>query len=111
MFLRAESFDPYNAASRMVQFFEEKYELFGANKLTKDITLDDLDLDDIITLENGFYQVLPEKDCAGHKVFCAFPKLKVIRTRRNALRAVYYTLMGSVADDEEAQKRGLVGCA
>jgi hypothetical protein len=36
MFLRAESFDPYNAASRMVRFFEEKYALFGADKLTKD---------------------------------------------------------------------------
>jgi hypothetical protein len=85
MFLRAESFDPYNAASRMVRFFDEKYELFGADKLTKDILLDDLDPDDIITIENGFYQVLPEKDCAGRKVFCCFPKLKVIRTIRNAV--------------------------
>jgi hypothetical protein len=85
MFLRAESYDPYNAASSMVRFFDEKYELFGADKLTKDITLDDLDPDDIITLENGFYQVLPEKDCAGRIVFCSFYKLRVIRTIRNAV--------------------------
>jgi hypothetical protein len=85
MFLRAESYDPYNAALRMVRFFDEKCELFGANKLTKDITLDDLDPDDIAALERGFYQVLPEKDCAGRKVFCFFPKLKVIRTIRNAV--------------------------
>jgi hypothetical protein len=83
MFLRAESFDPFNAASRMVRFFDEKCELFGADKLTKDITLDDLDPDDIAALEKGFYQVLPEKDCAGRKVFCFFPKLKVIRTAQN----------------------------
>jgi len=83
MFLRAESFDPYKAASRMVRFFEEKFELFGADKLTKDITLDDLDPDDIITFENGVFQVLPEKDCAGRKVLCIFPKLKVIRTTQN----------------------------
>jgi hypothetical protein len=85
MFLRAESFDPYNAASCMVRFFHEKCDLFGADKLTKDITLDDLDTDDITTIEKGFFQVLPEKDCAGRKVFCVFPKLKAIRTIRNAV--------------------------
>jgi hypothetical protein len=83
MFLRAESFDPYNAASRMVRFFDEKYALFGADKLTKDIVLADLDPDDIAALEKGFYQVLPEKDSAGRKVLCFFPKLKVVRTTQN----------------------------
>ena len=77
MFLRAESYDPYKAASRMVRFFDQKYQLFGADKLTKDITLDDLDPDDIAVLERGVYQVLPEKDCAGRKVICFFPKFNV----------------------------------
>jgi hypothetical protein len=80
MFLRAESFDPYKAASRMVGFFAEKYKLFGADKLTKDIVLADLDPDDIATLENGSFQVLPEKDSAGRKVFFLFPKLRVSRS-------------------------------
>jgi hypothetical protein len=83
MFLRAESFDAYKAASRMVRFFDEKYKLFGADKLTKDIVLADLDPDDIAALETGFYQVLPEKDCAGRKVLCFFPKLKVVQTTQN----------------------------
>jgi hypothetical protein len=86
MFLRAESFDAYNAASRMVRFFDEKYKLFGAEKLTKDIVLADLDPDDIAALEKGFYQVLPEKDCAGRKVVCFFPKLRVVRTTQNQVR-------------------------
>jgi hypothetical protein len=85
MFLRAESFDAYKAASHMVRFFDEKYKLFGAEKLTKDIVLADLDPDDIIALEKGFYQVLPEKDCAGRKVICFFPKLKVVRTTQNSM--------------------------
>ena len=83
--LRAESFDPCNAASRMVRFFDEKCELCGADKLIKGSTLANLDPDDIITLENGFYQMLPEKDCAGRKVLCVFPKLKVTRTTKNAV--------------------------
>jgi hypothetical protein len=88
MFLRAESFDPPNAASRMVRFFDEKYELFGAEKLTKDITLADMDPDDITTIENGLIQVLPSKDGAGRNVICFFPKLKVIRTAQNAVSNV-----------------------
>jgi hypothetical protein len=83
MFLRAESFDAYKAASRMIRFFDEKYKLFGAEKLTKDIVLADLDPYDIAALEKGFYQVLPEKDSAGRKVCCFFPKLKVVQTPQN----------------------------
>jgi hypothetical protein len=83
MFLRAESFDAYKAASHMVRFFDEKLNIFGAEKLTKDIVLADLDPDDIAALEKGFYQVLPEKDSAGRKVCCYFPKLKVVRTAQN----------------------------
>jgi hypothetical protein len=55
MFLRVESYDPYTAAFRMVRFFDEKCELFGADKLTKDITLHDLDPDDLITFESGCF--------------------------------------------------------
>jgi hypothetical protein len=83
MFLRADSFDACKAASRMVRFFDEKYKLFGAEKLTKDIVLADLDPGDITVLDKGIYQVLPEKDCAGRKVFCFFPKLKVKSTTQN----------------------------
>jgi hypothetical protein len=83
MFLRAESFDPFNAASCMVRFFDEKCELFGAEKLTKDIKLADLNPDDIMAIESGLIQVLPEKDCAGRKVVCFFPKLKGVRTAQN----------------------------
>jgi hypothetical protein len=85
MFLRAESFDAYKAASHIVRFFEEKYALFGAEKLTKNIVLADLDPDDIAALESGFYQVLPEKDSAGRKVFFFFPRLRVVRTTQNVV--------------------------
>jgi hypothetical protein len=91
MFLRAESFHPYNTACCMVRFFDEKCELFGAEKLTKDIKLADLDPDDIMTIESGFLQVLPEKDCAGRKVFCFFPELKGVRTAQNIVS--YYDVI------------------
>ena len=42
MFLRACRFDPKCAASKMHRYFTNKLELFGEEKLTKTITLDDL---------------------------------------------------------------------
>ena len=42
MFLRADNFEIENAALRIVRHFESKLELFGPDKLARDITLDDL---------------------------------------------------------------------
>lgn len=68
MFLRADNFDVKKAAKRIILHFESKLELFGANKLVKDITLDDLDEDDMEVLLSGSFQSLPTKDQAGRAV-------------------------------------------
>jgi hypothetical protein len=67
-FLRAESFDSQRAADRLVRFFESKLELFGEDKLAKDITSKDLDQEDRAHLEKGQMQVLPLRDRAGRVV-------------------------------------------
>eukprot|EP00980_Cylindrotheca_fusiformis_P027849 scaffold22560_cov135-Cylindrotheca_fusiformis.AAC.60 len=52
-FLRAENFDPAAAASRMIAFFQIKEDLFGADKLSRDILLRDLSADDLESLRAG----------------------------------------------------------
>ena len=47
MFLRADRYNSEDAAERMIRFFDLKESLFGVHKLVKDITLDDLDENDI----------------------------------------------------------------
>jgi len=47
MFPRAENYDPVKAAERMLRYFEKKKNLFGAEKLVKKITLEDLSEDDL----------------------------------------------------------------
>jgi hypothetical protein len=86
LFLRASSFDVNAAATQMVRFFDEKLELFGAEKLTKDIEWSDLDEDDIETVESGWFQVLPEKDQSGRIIACSFPRLQSFRTARSMVR-------------------------
>ena len=76
MFLRAENFDVHRAADRLKMFFEEKLKLFGPEKLAKDITVDDLDEDDLVCLNSGQLQVLPLRDRAGRAVISWMSMLK-----------------------------------
>ena len=86
MFLRADAYDPKAAAKRMVAFFQQKLEYFGADKLVKDITLQDLNDDDIDSLESGLIQKLQDKDRAGRTVLGVFPGLKKNRKPESLVR-------------------------
>ena len=73
--LRAKNFEMPRAVERFNQFFEIKLELFGKDRLTKTITLDDLDPDDIACLNSGFCSILPIQDRAGRTVVCWMQQL------------------------------------
>ena len=69
MFLRAACYDTKIAAKRMCKHFEYKLNLFGPEKLTKDITYEDLSEDDIEALHSGYSLRLPGKDSTGRMVW------------------------------------------
>ena len=83
MFLRACSFDVKAASARVLSFFEVKKNLFGPEKLTKEITYDDLDEDDIQCLESGYAQILSGRDRAGRAVLFLMPMIRKYRTLQN----------------------------
>jgi hypothetical protein len=83
MFLRADAFDVRNAATRLLSFLQAKLELFGPDKLGKDITLDDLNQDDIECLESGYCQVLQGRDRAGRAIFALLPQIRKFRCLEN----------------------------
>lgn len=68
-FLRAERMDAKKAAERYIYFFEIKLQCYGASKLTKDITYDDLDQVDIDCIQSGILQISPFRDNANRIVF------------------------------------------
>jgi lipopolysaccharide biosynthesis regulator YciM len=74
-FLRAEMFNAKLAAGLMVRFFDEKEKLFGADKLTKEIKLWDLDEDDRKFLQSGVNQILPQRDPAGRRIITWMPMM------------------------------------
>lgn len=67
-FLRCENFDVEKAAIKMVDFFEVKAELFGFDKLSRDITLKDFSKTDLKFIKTGVVQLLPTRDQAGRVV-------------------------------------------
>ena len=75
MFLRADRFHAKKAANRVISHFRKKLELFGASKLCKDMTLEDLNPSALEVLETGHCTVLPARDRADRLVFyCDGPR-------------------------------------
>ena len=77
-FLRSMTvcYDPNFTAKKIVRFFEMKRELFGTDKLTKDITLCDLEKEDLACLESGLCHILPLRDRAGRAILSWTIKLR-----------------------------------
>ena len=85
-FLRCENFDPKRSAQRLIKFFDEKLKLFGPEKLTKTITLEDLGQAGRACLESGILQTLPLRDRAGRAVFLWCTALKLDSTIEDRVR-------------------------
>ncbi|CAJ1962885.1 unnamed protein product [Cylindrotheca closterium] len=105
-FLRCEKFDCHKAALRFVRHFQMKLDLFGQDMLTKDITQDDLDVDDMecLYLSNGRF--LNTHDKAGRRINIIVMVHKTYRTD-TCLRKGFYNFM-TVYRDLEIQRRGFV---
>ena len=75
LFLRAEKFHISKSVTRFLKFLEEKRYLFGKDKLTKDITLNEIESDPMrnFLLHSGAFTSLPGTDRACRPVFVGRP--------------------------------------
>ncbi|KAG7342820.1 hypothetical protein IV203_020764 [Nitzschia inconspicua] len=106
-FLRSVEGSAKRAAKRYVRHFATKLELFGRDKLCKDIELSDLDEYDMEALESGGFQVLREKDRAGRPILFGRYTCMKYRSVPNMVRALWY-VWSSIIEDDEAQTSGIV---
>jgi len=106
MFLRGNRFDAKAAADQMIRFFDMKMNLFGRDKLVKDITIEDLDEDDKACLRTGSVQITGT-DRAGRSIWLALPGLRAFKCLQNELRSRYYIAM-ELLRSHQAQRRGVV---
>jgi len=93
MFLRACQGNAKKAAKRITRHFSTKLNLFGVDKLVKDIELSDLDEYDMEALRSGGFQVLPKRDLAGRNVL--FGRYTAMRYReiKNMVRLSHFYMM------------------
>lgn len=106
-FLRNDSFQISQTAERMKRHFDVKLELFGIDRLNRDISLADFTPDDRRTLEHGFYQLLPKRDTAGRAIFMKIWYHQFFVEKINVSRIFWY-ILNTAAIDEETQKKGMV---
>lgn len=109
-FLRAERFNAKKAATRILDFFDEKRALFGIDLLARKLRLEDLNEETIKVLESGFIQLLPGRDRAGRAVIVGTKKLADNCSPQNeisALRAFWF-LSTIALENVEAETKGFV---
>lgn len=68
--LVAEDFNPKHAAHRLILYLERMKELYGTSDvLYRPIFIDDLDIKAREQLVMGSYQILPDRDSSGRRIF------------------------------------------
>ena len=97
MFLRAKEYDATLAAQTILHFLQHKMSLFGRDKLTDDITLDDMNSDDVDTLLNGGFQYVPLQDQTGRHIVAGVSGLEKWKVHENMVRTTKVTHASLVA--------------
>jgi len=110
MFLRGNRYDTKSSADQMLRFFTQKEKLFGTEKLVKDITIGDLNEDDMVALKSGSIQ-LAGRDRANRQIFFQVPGLRDSEHHLTSeLRMRYYITMCAL-ESQETQIKGGVSIA
>ena len=110
MFLRCCRFHIQPTCDLMIKYFRTKSYLFGIDKLTKCITLEDLSHEDKISLQSGGIQILPQRDHAGRLVVFSRYRNWIYpnQNKMHLLRAVWYMFHASIQDDVITQQLGVI---
>jgi hypothetical protein len=76
-FLRADHFEVKKSEVRLARYFKAKMELFGEDKIVRDIVQDDLNAEDLAVLHYGSPHILPLRDRSGRVVSVWIPRPKI----------------------------------
>lgn len=68
-FLRCERFNAKEAMKRMMRYFEEKNLLWGEECLGREISMLDLDEEDVAYLRSGAHSITPNVDSGGRRIY------------------------------------------
>eukprot|EP00934_Nitzschia_sp_Nitz4_P003784 Nitzschia sp. Nitz4//scaffold16_size188269//29546//31204//NITZ4_001775-RA/size188269-processed-gene-0.43-mRNA-1//-1//CDS//3329538467//3774//frame0 len=103
-FLRADRYDPQEAAERFARHLSIKMELFGTGLLVKSITQENVDMN---ALRHGHFQILPERDRSGRVVLVHLDYPNDLFVLNTFVKAMFYVMLVA-ARDAESQRCGCI---
>ncbi|KAG7346909.1 hypothetical protein IV203_005978 [Nitzschia inconspicua] len=107
MFLRAETFDVKNAATRIEQYLTFSRSHFGPEALQRPIYMSDLDKQEQEIVKAGNFQLLDYRDRAGRRIAV---RMGILGRDHNVVQRmrVFFYFMCVLAEDIETQRKGAV---
>jgi len=111
-FLRANHHDPEKAADQLIDFLSHKERYFGQDKLARDITLNDLNEDEMNLLTSGMWHIQDGTDKSGRMVVFLFHPLPGIHgpSSETLIRVNYFIYFNLLGPLESVQRKGVVLC-
>ncbi|KAL3938466.1 MAG: hypothetical protein SGBAC_006622 [Bacillariaceae sp.] len=109
-FLRANFFNSKKAIRQMLNFLRKKATYFGERTLARDISLEDLDEEEMKVILSGPYHVQEDRDRAGRVVIYFFNTMFDGYKAETLVRVTYYLWMNILLRMPEVQMKGVVGC-
>lgn len=105
-FLRAKKYDAQEAARLILRHLKEKLDLFGSEKLTRDIYPEDVGDEGLRYLKSGGLKVLPKRDAKGRCLIFSDDLLKQGFSLLS-VRKAHFHFMNSLAENVNYAKNGL----
>lgn len=105
-FLRANFYNVDKSVHQMMRFLKLKETYFGIDKVAKEITLDDLNEEDMEVVLSGVWHVQEERDRSGRVILHAFSNLRW--KTENLVRGAYIVFFNILASEEVVQTKGAV---
>lgn len=96
-FLRAKKYNAREAARLLLRNLLEKLDLFGSEKLTRDICREDVGDDGLRYLELGGLEVSPKRDANGRRIISTDDSLKQ-KFPRKSIRKAHFYFINSLAE-------------
>eukprot|EP00526_Cylindrotheca_closterium_P007901 CAMPEP_0113652670 /NCGR_PEP_ID=MMETSP0017_2-20120614/28144_1 /TAXON_ID=2856 /ORGANISM="Cylindrotheca closterium" /LENGTH=657 /DNA_ID=CAMNT_0000565561 /DNA_START=153 /DNA_END=2126 /DNA_ORIENTATION=- /assembly_acc=CAM_ASM_000147 len=109
-FLRANLHDVHKSVNQMIGFLSRKEMYFGRDKIARDITLDDLEEDDIELLLSGLYHIQDGTDRSGRVVVCFLNHLLGPSSNKSIIRVNYFVFFNILSKIPAVQTKGIVLC-
>ncbi|CAJ1958122.1 unnamed protein product [Cylindrotheca closterium] len=109
-FLRVNDHNANQSVNQMIGFLSCKETYFGREKVARDITLNDLDKEDVEVMLSGLYHIQDDTDRNGRLVVHLMKHTLERMNTNSVIRVVYFIYFNILSSMPSVQAKGFVFC-